>query len=640
MMFKIRLVILTFLLAAAFAVPAAYSQQTPSLPPYKKEYFDKGLTAAQRQAWDKAFENFRQALGSTPEYAPGYFNIGVVFEKLGAPLEAAASLNAYLALAPNAPNAAAVRQEINNLKKTRAAQIDAIFQSAVDAIPKIPDIPDSRNNLYFALAIHSATAGRIGKAIDLIKSMKRSDGNPIDRVQDLRIPDPWIHYAGAIAGRELDYEIRSSSLPAAARELLNHLEKTFPIPPPIGNRNDSIATTIDGIFKKRSEAIAGIRNYIDKALAVPTGAPSQTPRLPANIVKQVDFANGLISRAWDSSANRINRSSFDLQLQIKTETDPNNNRYFKVVSDFSGPETATVEVLGKLAAKAGAKLFLFELLERGSDAQQYAVRGQEVEEALWKSIQDAKNPDRFAGYLAWFPKGKYAELADLSMKKVLAEAKLAATRPQETVSAEEALRRGREAASIDNYPEKMRWFRFAADHGNAEAQVAVGAMYMGGQGIPKDGKEGLRWYRKAAEQNDPLAAYSIGLLYHRGAAGLPKDSAEATRWYQKASERGQSFEKGARGEYGWRYGFIARNVLRSIAELYQDERNYSAAITWYRKAAEKDSTPAMRRLGEIYEKGLGVNKDVRQARYWYGQAARFDNFDGDIAKEALSRLPR
>lgn len=847
-MVKIRVVILTAFLFGTLALPPAHSQGPPTLPSWAKEYFDKGLAAAQRQAWDEAFSKFKRALGPTPEYAPVYFNLGVVFEKVGAPLEAAACLQAYLALAPNAANAAAVRQEIVGLKKTRAAQINTILQRAADTIPTLPDY--DRNKAYLAIALNYARAGEIGKAIDLVKSMRRDNDNPTDRVPDLRIPDPWLHYAATIMAGNLigsDFAtlsgFHSSGFPEAAQKLLVLLEKTFPIPAPIGNRNDDIATKIDKIFKERSETLASIRNGIAKALAVPSGTPDQKPeisvdpkgrgfrhdllgwlkvekrdyvgaiaaltgqigldpemarsdrgrakqemgdldkaielnpqdadayykraeakrtvhdadgaiadytkaielglpfyneralakelkgdlggavadyskyieldpnywwayyqrgclryalgswtdaladfrkvialkgdlsdfsmlriwlirsrlgeraqatselkqysqqrdagkaedefsRIAALLTdqttlkhlfrvsdgsKQIAFADSLIGRSWNFSNDSINKSSFDLDFQIKSRVDPKNSS-FEWASHVGGPEYATVLGLGKVAAEFGAELFLFELLERGSEGARDAVEGPAVEKAVWKSVQDGRNPERLSGYLAWFPRGKYAELADLSMKKLMAESKLASPAPKpETVSVDEALRLGREALKVSNHPEAMRWFRAAADRGNADAQTQVGWMYSMGDGVARDSAEALRWYRKAADQGHANAELYVGDIYDVGAQGIPKDPEEALRWYRKAADKGVSLAQ------------------INIGYYYKKAQNYPEAMKWYLKAS--DHPYAQMAIGEFYEKGLGVKKDLAQAAHWYRLVANTKGFFMENAGlEALKRI--
>ena len=43
----------------------------------------------------------------------------------------------------------------------------------------------------------------------------------------------------------------------------------------------------------------------------------------------------------------------------------------------------------------------------------------------------------------------------------------------------------------------MKWFRRAADQGDAPGQLATGVAYMGGQGVPKDHVEAYMWVNLA-----------------------------------------------------------------------------------------------------------------------------------------------
>jgi uncharacterized protein len=37
-----------------------------------------------------------------------------------------------------------------------------------------------------------------------------------------------------------------------------------------------------------------------------------------------------------------------------------------------------------------------------------------------------------------------------------------------------------------NYPDAVKWFRKAAEQGDAKAQIALGTMYRDGQGLPQN----------------------------------------------------------------------------------------------------------------------------------------------------------
>ena len=100
-------------------------------------------------------------------------------------------------------------------------------------------------------------------------------------------------------------------------------------------------------------------------------------------------------------------------------------------------------------------------------------------------------------------------------------------------AAEEAFNRGRSFYVAGKFEDAAKWFRKAAEQGNAGAQYNLAVMYDKGLGVPQDYSEAVRWYRKAAEQGDALAQYNLGVMYANG-EGVPQDYAEAVRWYRKA----------------------------------------------------------------------------------------------------------
>ena len=49
------------------------------------------------------------------------------------------------------------------------------------------------------------------------------------------------------------------------------------------------------------------------------------------------------------------------------------------------------------------------------------------------------------------------------------------------------------------------WYRKAAEQGVAEAQRALGCLYLMGAGVPEDSHEAAMWLRRAAEKGDAEA---------------------------------------------------------------------------------------------------------------------------------------
>jgi TPR repeat protein len=71
----------------------------------------------------------------------------------------------------------------------------------------------------------------------------------------------------------------------------------------------------------------------------------------------------------------------------------------------------------------------------------------------------------------------------------------------------------------------------------AEAQFCLGACYEWGNCVAKDSAEAVKWYRKAAEQGDAEAQFHLGFCYYKG-DGVAKDAPEAVKWFSKAAEQG------------------------------------------------------------------------------------------------------
>jgi len=166
--------------------------------------------------------------------------------------------------------------------------------------------------------------------------------------------------------------------------------------------------------------------------------------------------------------------------------------------------------------------------------------------------------------------------------------------PAAKAQVEEALKNGNAALDSEDYAEAMRWFRKAADQGNADAQYNVGELYEVGQGVPQDYAEAMRWFRKAADQGNATAQYNVGMLYEDAGLRDPtgQDNVEAMRWFRKAADQGYT---DAQGHIGWLYD-VGRGVPQDYAE----------AMRWYRKAADQGNSDAKLRLRAL-EKHIREN---------------------------------
>ena len=100
------------------------------------------------------------------------------------------------------------------------------------------------------------------------------------------------------------------------------------------------------------------------------------------------------------------------------------------------------------------------------------------------------------------------------------------------------------AVSASKMDPQKRYSSFADSHQNAllgdpKAQVAIAQMYLKGDVITKDAKQGAQWLQVAADNGDAEAQVQLALLYASG-TGVYRDKALAVAWLGKAAKQNNS----------------------------------------------------------------------------------------------------
>ena len=85
-----------------------------------------------------------------------------------------------------------------------------------------------------------------------------------------------------------------------------------------------------------------------------------------------------------------------------------------------------------------------------------------------------------------------------------------------------------------DYEEAEKWYRMAAEQGDAYGQYNLALMYDNGWGVPKDPEKASHWYYEAAKKNSPFAQNNLAFMYQYG-RGVPKDRARAYFLYAAAA---------------------------------------------------------------------------------------------------------
>ena len=175
-----------------------------------------------------------------------------------------------------------------------------------------------------------------------------------------------------------------------------------------------------------------------------------------------------------------------------------------------------------------------------------------------------------------------------------------------SMSAKEAYKIADEAYKAKDYAKALKYYQYAAEKNDSQAQFSLGYMYNNGKGVKQDHSEANKWYQKAAEQGNVFAQYNIGCMYANG-NGVKQDYSEANKWFQKAAEQGNT---SAQYSLGVNY-YFGKGITQ----------NYTEAFNWLLKAAESGDADSQNNVGVMYKNGQGVKQDYSEALKWYTKAS-------------------
>lgn len=216
---------------------------------------------------------------------------------------------------------------------------------------------------------------------------------------------------------------------------------------------------------------------------------------------------------------------------------------------------------------------------------------------------------------------------------------------------------GLASISDDEPSDALRYYRRAAELGNADAQFHLGLIHAR-EGKPADDEIAVLWLSKVAQQ-DMRAALALGRMYELG-RGVIEDGAQAATWYEHALDRvsrstalpdilpvmieygfaNPCFLKGLMHDYGWT---IARDDAKAAyyyrqafeqhsgrkadarASAQLDAHCATGDVNWLRRAAASGHSDAQYLLGRHH---LGSKDAI--AVFWFLKAAEQHHFSALI----------
>lgn len=145
-----------------------------------------------------------------------------------------------------------------------------------------------------------------------------------------------------------------------------------------------------------------------------------------------------------------------------------------------------------------------------------------------------------------------------------------------------------------------RFFEKAVSKGDGDAIYNLGLMYYKGLGVEKNPIKAVEYIKRAADKNIYNAIYDLGALYYNGEAGVKQDYEKAEFYFKKLPEDNK---------------FNKANYF--LGTIYLNNDDFGKAKQYFELATKQGNINAPSVLGAIYERGMGVVKDLNKARRYY-----------------------
>ena len=119
----------------------------------------------------------------------------------------------------------------------------------------------------------------------------------------------------------------------------------------------------------------------------------------------------------------------------------------------------------------------------------------------------------------------------------------------------------------------MKWYRLAADQGDAGAQNNLGTMYSKGQGVPPNDNEAAKWFQLSANQGNAVAQKNLAALLN-ATSSLPTEPAAAPPTSTLSESHGAAYRQGQADRQSWEAWFGSQtDDYRVGADYWASQRS-------------------------------------------------------------------
>lgn len=161
---------------------------------------------------------------------------------------------------------------------------------------------------------------------------------------------------------------------------------------------------------------------------------------------------------------------------------------------------------------------------------------------------------------------------------------------------------------IKGYPRyniSYKYFEEASKKNHPSSYYMMSKMYyhkLIGENTKEELKLAYKYLNKAIELGSISAINSLGLLYLNGIYPVKKDINKAIKYFKEAAK------------YDYTYAY------NNLGKISEDNKDYKSAFEYYEKSSNLGESWASNKIGQYFQKGIYVQKDLEKAFTYYNRA--------------------
>ena len=193
-----------------------------------------------------------------------------------------------------------------------------------------------------------------------------------------------------------------------------------------------------------------------------------------------------------------------------------------------------------------------------------------------------------------------------------------------------------------DYRKAIEYYNKAIVLGNVRALVELGDLYYYGQGVDVDFEHAVRLYQEAAEKGHIDGQHKLAIAYRDGQGVPAADRQKAIYWFKKAADQGGAnsmmllaieYRENGEGELATEY--LLKALDNEVGDagfllglVNTEEGMFADATLSFNRGYELGNAKCARELGELYQSGEHVSKDLEKAEKYLRFAAENGDAEG------------